>query len=626
MSNDLPPKRKFTAVIDLTSRATEKSRAETAEREFQASDAVAPPEIGLEDLPERLRSAVTAAGWPGLMPVQARAIPPMLDGRDLIVQSKTGSGKTGAFLLPFFELLDPARNGAQALVLTPTRELARQIYTEFERLKAGVVDGDRLRGALVYGGVSYNQQNLDLRGGAQLVVGTPGRVLDHLERRTFSLDGLRVLVLDEADEMLSMGFLPAMKKLRRYLPDRRQSTMFSATMPPSVRSLAGEFLHEPTFLALSGGTVQIDALSHRFYVVPGMDRDRALVRVIELENPESAIVFANTKKEVEYLATFLRNYGHDAGEISGDLSQGARETIMQRVREGKLRFLVATDVAARGIDISDLTHVIMFDVPQDTEYYVHRAGRTARAGKTGTAISLVSPESKNKLMGIFRRYDLPFEERPMPTDEEVMVRVRERLTILLEERYRTTKTLSRERIARFDPLVRELALEEPHLLSMLLDGLYHETLHAAPQADIIASAAERVAERIEKRDAERAERAEGRGGERGGPRRERGGRERAPEREGDRERRREPRPDEAPAHGEALPAPPEAGDASDGERKKKRKKRKKKPGAGADLETNTPRGDASVGNGEDASADGSNLEASHRSETVGEASDEVGAS
>ncbi|MBE2187422.1 MAG: DEAD/DEAH box helicase [Rhodothermales bacterium] len=498
MSDEPKKKRRFPAVIDLTSKAQEAAKVAAnppAPAETTDPDAL---DTSLDALPEAAQAAARSAGWMQTMPVQARTMPYLLDGKDVIVQSKTGSGKTGAFLLPLFARLDPARRGAQALVLTPTRELAKQIYEEFLRLKGNRPEVQGLDAVLVYGGVGYGEQTAGLKGGAQLVIGTPGRILDHLERRTLNLDHLSTLVLDEADEMLSMGFLPAMNKLRRYLPDKRQSTMFSATMPPTVRRLAETFLTEPTFLALAGGDVNVDALAHRFYVVPAMDKDRALVRLIELENPETAILFANTKREVEYLAQFLRNYGHDAGELSGDLNQNAREAIMQRLRDGNLRFLVATDVAARGIDISDLSHVIQYDVPQDPEYYVHRAGRTARAGKTGVSITLTTQEDKNKLLAIARRYDLDFDERPMPTDEQVTERVRERLTTLLEDRYRDTRTLARERSARFEPLVTALAEEEPHLLTMLLDGLYHDSLHAKPQDELNRLAQQRATERRER--------------------------------------------------------------------------------------------------------------------------------
>jgi ATP-dependent RNA helicase DeaD len=286
-----------------------------------------------------------------------------------------------------------------------------------------------------------------------------------------------MLVLDEADEMLSMGFYPAMRELRRYLPPNRTSFMFSATITPRVRTLANEFLHAPEYLSLSAGKVGVDAITHRSYRVEGMEKDRTLVRLIELENPDSAIIFANTKREVEYLTQFLQNYGYDADAITGDLDQKAREAVMQRIRMGQLRFLVATDIAARGIDISDLSHVFMYDVPQDHEYYIHRSGRTARAGKTGTAMVLATFEDERSLLQIAQRYGIDLDQRPVPTAEDVEAHVTERMTEVLEERLREKTSLHRERLRRFVPLVEQLAQEEPELFAMLVDDLYHDLLH-----------------------------------------------------------------------------------------------------------------------------------------------------
>ena len=228
------------------------------------------------------------------------------------------------------------------------------------------------------------------RQGAHLVVGTPGRILDHLLKRNLSLKHLQMLVFDEADRMLSMGFYPDMKAVQRYLPSRRiQGCMFSATFPARVMRLAGEFLHEPEFLSLSRDHVHVTDVEHVYYVVPRMDKDRSLVRIIEVENPASALIFCNTKARVHYVTAVLQRFGYDADELSSDLSQKAREKIMARVRKGKLRFLVATDVAARGIDLPDLSHVIIYEPPDDPELYIHRAGRTGRAGGGGVAISLV---------------------------------------------------------------------------------------------------------------------------------------------------------------------------------------------------------------------------------------------
>jgi ATP-dependent RNA helicase DeaD len=473
----------YKAVIDLTQKAQDEKRKQQAQERFQEPEPALPP-MDVEDLPPAVRDGVEGVGWASLMPVQQRAVPYMLAGQDLIVQARTGTGKTGAFLLPLLELLDPHEKTVQALVLGPTRELAKQILSEFDRMNGGRPEAERLHAVAVYGGVGYGPQIDAFKQGAQLVVGTPGRVLDHLDKGTLRLDGLRLLILDEADEMLSMGFYPAMKKLQRFLPRDRQSYMFSATMPFKVQRMGEEFLSDPGFLSLSSGRVHVDAMDHRAYKVSGMDKDRALVRLIEMENPDAAIIFANTRREVEYLAAFLRNFGHDAAEISSDLTQKAREEVMARLRSGELRFLVATDVAARGIDISDLSHVFMYDIPQDREYYIHRAGRTARAGKTGVAISLVTQDTERILDEIARKYDIEFDKPPLPTDEEVAERVSARLVVLLEEQLRNKSRMERERMRRFVPLAQRLiAEEEPELLAMLLDEVYHESLHA-PEEDV----------------------------------------------------------------------------------------------------------------------------------------------
>ena len=463
----------YTQTIDLTLKAQRDEREIEATSLFPAPDPVLPAATA-PTLIGRAREAFQATGWPSLMPVQAQAIPYIMEGRDLIVQSRTGSGKTGAFLLPLFEKLDPGRKATQALVLTPTRELARQIFAEFERMNPGRKE---LRGALVYGGVQYTEQTTKLKAGAHVVVGTPGRILDHLHRGTFNLDDLSVFILDEADEMLSMGFYPAMITLKGFLPEVRQSYMFSATMPPKVRSLGQEFLREPSFMGLSAGQISVETIEHRYYRVSQMEKDRSLIRLIEMENPDSAIIFANTKREVEYLAQFLYNYGYDVAEISGDLSQGAREAAMERLRKGELRMLMATDVAARGIDILQLSHVIQYDVPDDADYYIHRTGRTARAGKAGTAITLATFEDERRLLGIARLYNLDLEKRSMPDKEETAARVAERMIVVLEGKMRDKSNLERERLQRFVPMVEELVREEPELMAMLVDELYHTRMH-----------------------------------------------------------------------------------------------------------------------------------------------------
>ncbi len=441
----------------------------------QPKDAL--PELTYDQLTAAQREACGRAGWPALMPVQARAIPYLQVGRDMMIQARTGSGKTGAFLLPMLEQLDASRPVCQALILVPTRELARQVWREAETLCAPA----GFSTVAVYGGVGYAPQIQALQQGAHIVVGTPGRVLDHLLRRSLSLEHLRMLVFDEADRMLSMGFYPDMIRVRRHLPNRRVHTcMFSATFPSYVMRTAAEFMTAPEFLSLSHDHIHVSETEHVYYVVPGMDKDRSLVRIIEIENPASAIIFCNTKQHVHYVSVVLQRFGYDADELSADLAQKDRERVLERVRQGTLRFLVATDVAARGLDIPELSHVILYEPPEDIEAYIHRAGRTGRAGAAGVAISLVSRMEKSTLDRIGRHYEIEMVERPLPTDADVEAIVTERLTALLEARLRDRDKLQTERSLRFIPLARSLAEneEESAIMAMLLDDTYQQLLHA----------------------------------------------------------------------------------------------------------------------------------------------------
>ncbi|MGD0807688.1 MAG: DEAD/DEAH box helicase [Anaerolineales bacterium] len=468
------------------------------------------PPATLTDLPEKLRQGAARAGWSELMPVQARAIPYLLARRDMLIQSRTGSGKTGAYLLPILSLVDPSRALTQALVLVPTRELARQVAVEAEVL--GRDTG--VRSAAVYGGVGYGPQLDALKAGAHLVIGTPGRILDHLLRRSFTLDHLSFLIFDEADRMLSMGFYPDMRRVQSYLPRQRVSTfMFSATFPPQVIRLADQFLYKPGFLNLSSDHIHVTEVEHVYYVVPGMDKDRSLVRIIETENPLSALIFCNTKTRVEYVTVVLQRFGYDADDLTSDRTQSDREKVMERVRRGTLRFLVATDVAARGIDLPELSHVIQYEPPEDSEAYIHRAGRTGRAGGSGTAVSLVNRAELGDLERIGKRYGIQLQERPLPEDEDVERIVSERIITLLEAKVRNRDRLQIERMQRFLPLARTLGeSEEPDLLAMLLDDFYQETFHAplVPPAEGETSAAQRAAGRSAR------PRAEGGGSRRGG--------------------------------------------------------------------------------------------------------------
>jgi ATP-dependent RNA helicase DeaD len=438
-------------------------------------------DITLEQLPVNLREAAARTGWTSLVPVQARTIPYLLAGRNMMIQARTGSGKTGAFLLPMLARLDSSRQTCQALILVPTRELARQVWQEAEKLC-----GDAgLRTVAVYGGVGYETQINALKNGAHIVVGTPGRVLDHLLRRTLSLEHLKMLIFDEADRMLSMGFYPDMRDVQRYLPRRPINTcMFSATFPDSVIRTSREFITDGEFLSLSSDHIHVTDTEHIFYIVDGMDKDRSLVRLIEIENPTSALIFCNTKARVNYVAVVLQRFGYDVDELSSDLTQSARERVLDRVRKGTLRFLVATDVAARGLDIPSLSHVIQYEPPEETEAYIHRAGRTGRAGASGIAISLVNKGEKFALDKIAKEFNIALQERPIPTDADVEEMVTERMTALLEAHLRGRDKLQSERSRRFAQLAHSLAESEDEsaIITMLLDEYYQASLHTpAPQ-------------------------------------------------------------------------------------------------------------------------------------------------
>lgn len=436
------------------------------------------PEISLAELSPSLQAAVARAGWPKLMPVQSKTIPYMLAGRDLMIQSRTGSGKTGAFVLPILARVEPG-GGCQAIILVPTRELAKQVATE----AAMLAGDDGVRATAVYGGVDYGPQLRAFESGVELVVGTPGRVLDHLLKGSLKLDALKMLLFDEADRMLSMGFFPDMKRLQAFLPKHPiNGYMFSATFPGRVQRLASQFLDNPEFLSLSRDHVHVAEIEHVFYNVPAMKKDRHLIRIIEIENPASALIFCNTKVNVQYVAAVLKRFGYDADELSSDLSQDAREKVMARVRKGQLRFLVATDVAARGIDILDLSHVIQYEPPNEAEAYIHRSGRTGRAGAPGEAITLVAGLERIELLSIGKRYNIDFVERESPSKEEVQRTVAERATVLLEARLRDRDRLQVERMQRFVPLAKKLGEtdDEVAIMAMLLDDYYQQSLHPTP--------------------------------------------------------------------------------------------------------------------------------------------------
>jgi ATP-dependent RNA helicase DeaD len=391
--------------------------AEATETEAQSPVSTDPDSFAAMGLLPEVMQAVTEMGFLDPMPVQRVVYGRMIAGRDVIVQSRTGSGKTAAFGLPLAQgLIDPAKKVVQALALAPTRELAIQVSKECERI--GQYRG--LSVVPIYGGAPMGKQLEQLRQGVHMVAGTPGRVLDHLRRGTLQLEGLKVLILDEADEMLSMGFLEDITEIIRRCPKERQTVLFSATVPEDVERIGSRYMREPEKVALSTTADGIGAreITHCYYMVGGMARTKDLMRVLEVERPESAIIFCNTREETNYVAEFLKKHGQDAEAISSDLSQTDRERVMARTKAKNLKYLVATDIAARGIDISDLSHVINFTFPESAEVYVHRTGRTGRAGKSGTAVSLISPRELGNFYMLKLTYKIKPEERTLPSDDQ----------------------------------------------------------------------------------------------------------------------------------------------------------------------------------------------------------------
>ena len=409
-----------------------------------------------ESLPDTVREGIRELGWAQPMPVQAQVLPMMREGHDLIVQAQTGSGKTGAFGIPIVSKLEAEKKGCQALVMCPTRELAGQVAGEIEAI--GRPKG--IHCLPIYGGVGYQEQIDGIEAGHHVIVGTPGRILDHLGSGRLSFAGVETLILDEADEMLSLGFWPDMREINKYLPKQRQSCLFSATIPEKVLSLSRFFLDDPKRISLSEDQMAPQEIEHYFVVVSAHEKQSALLRIIEDEEPESAIVFCNTKDDVRQVTNFLQRNGLDADQISGDLNQSARERAMTRIKQGELRFLVATDVAARGIDISDLSHVISFAAPASPDVYVHRTGRTGRAGKAGTAVSLVSGLDIGNFQFLQHANKIRIEERKLPSPAQTAEKLGERLHARIgDDLAQLRKPEFRDKLERFLPLVEKFAAD-----------------------------------------------------------------------------------------------------------------------------------------------------------------------
>ncbi|MET0255902.1 MAG: DEAD/DEAH box helicase, partial [Luteibacter sp.] len=361
--------------------------------------------------------ALTEVGYETPSPIQAATIPALLEGRDVIGQAQTGTGKTAAFALPVLSRIDlRAGNKPQALVLAPTRELAIQVAEAFQKY-ATYLPGFQV--LPIYGGQSYGPQLQGLKRGAQVLVGTPGRVIDHLDKGTLDLSALRFLVLDEADEMLRMGFIDDVEKLLQATPEGRQVALFSATMPAPIRRIAQTYLKDPVEVTIKNKTTTAANIRQRYWWVSGVHKLDALTRILEAESFDAMIVFARTKSATEELASKLQARGFAAAAINGDIAQAQRERVIDQLKTGKLDILIATDVAARGLDVERISHVLNYDIPHDTESYVHRIGRTGRAGRSGEAILFVTPREKNLLRQIERATRQPIEQMQLPTIEAV---------------------------------------------------------------------------------------------------------------------------------------------------------------------------------------------------------------
>jgi len=426
---------------------------------------MAVPSASFEDLqlhPAVLR-AVVDVGYESPSAVQASTIPALMAGADVVGLAQTGTGKTAAFALPILSRIDTSSALTQALVLAPTRELALQVAEAFGRYGAHL---PRLHVLPIYGGQSYRVQLAGLHRGAHIVVGTPGRVIDHLERGTLDLSRVDYLVLDEADEMLNMGFAEDVERILAETPEYKQVALFSATMPPAIRKIAAKYLHDPVEVTVEAKTTTAENISQRYIEVAGPRKMDALTRLLEVEPFDAMIVFVRTKQATEDVAERLRARGFSAAAISGDIPQAQRERTIAALKDGSIDILVATDVAARGLDVERISHVLNYDIPQDTESYVHRIGRTGRAGRSGTALLFVSPREHYLLKSIERATRQKLTETELPSVEDV----------------------NAQRVAKFrDSITDALAAPGIELFRGLIQD--YEREHDVPMADIAAALA-----------------------------------------------------------------------------------------------------------------------------------------
>jgi len=368
------------------------------------------------EISEKIKRAIDDLGYIHATDVQAKTIPNVLKGKDVIGQSQTGSGKTAAFAIPILEKINSENKSLQSIILCPTRELALQVAGEIRKF-AKYMEG--IKTSAIYGGTSIENQIRELKRGVQIVVGTPGRVMDHIRRKTIKLDNIEIVVLDEADEMLSMGFEEDIESILKGISSNRQTLLFSATMPSKILNIANKYQKNPVHIKIESTEHTIPKIEQVYYELKEKMKLETLIRVIEIHNPKSCVVFCNTKRKVDNVIEALKQSGYSAEALHGDVAQAKRDRIMKSFKQGDFRILVATDVAARGIDVNDLEIVINFDIPQEKEHYVHRIGRTGRGGKTGKAFTMVVGKERFRLKEIERFAKTKIKAEKLPTVGQV---------------------------------------------------------------------------------------------------------------------------------------------------------------------------------------------------------------
>lgn len=422
-------------------------------------------------LSSELMKAIEKLNFTAPSPIQSQAIPHLMQGRDVIGMAQTGTGKTLAFAVPILEDIDPNSKYPQALILTPTRELAIQVAGHIENL---AIYNKGVDIAIICGGQDYRPQLKKLKQGANIIVGTPGRVLDHLDKRTLKLQGLKHFVLDEADEMLKMGFIDDVETILKNLPDTRQLALFSATMPPRIRTIAKTYLNDPVAVEIKASTVSVKEITQNFLFANNNEKPNILLRILACEQYHGMIVFVKTKNLADEIATLLQQYGYLAMGLHGDLSQALRERIITQFKQDRIKILVATDVAARGLDVSHVTHVINYDIAHDCETYMHRIGRTGRAGRSGNTILFVTPRETRMLNNIERHIKQKIEKISPPSDKDIQIAKEKNFLQKVQTRVNHKNLQShKDVIAR---CIKEIGID-PIELAASLSLLYHNDEH-----------------------------------------------------------------------------------------------------------------------------------------------------